>query len=871
MSQSALQRLSTVPWFLVSAPEIRPRDLLRDELSQIIEASVQDYPLTLIEAPSGFGKTTSLALWSKHREAPTAWMTLGRDSKSTAQLLTYLMSSLLRLYPESPELKSILVQLQDGSADLQSAIGSIIDAMPGDAQTTIIVDEAQETSREALKALIVPLGHYSRGRLRFVMSATQSLTRWLTKEIANGQAWHIPGTEFLFTPDEVAEFVSQHTGPASQIADQLWQETGGWPVAVHLLVQVGADSHTPADLQAHISPSILTDYINSEVLASLRPELREFILDAAVCERLTPELVSHITDNPLAVSLLEECRRHGLFLDRLNQDGGDTLYRWHTTFARSCREIAEHTDPARFRHIHRRAAEWMSDQFPAEAIHHAIETGDTSFTLKLVEDIWLQLITNGSSAVLEERCDQLPKSIQGSASILSIRAVCRNLAGDDDSARMLRKRSNAALATMRGDEAERAAITRTFARLMVIADHSELESALDEAERILAQAQLSQSQYIHGSFIAGWTRIRLRSKPEQAIKLLTATAESAAGAGFHAVARRASATSAFALGFAGNLSTARQILDGLPAVLESHGYDPFDGSMNYWSSLFISYWQGDLPRAMADARKLDSVGGPASSNAGMGRIYFACTAALMGQDSLDEADQLLDKVSDDVEHGIPWPAYKAVAKASVHWARGERTAAVEALDVLWDHTAITTTLVMAADLWRRLGYPERALRVIAQVDTSLLVSYTTVSIGFTQAVIAWDRRNSGQAHRLLENCLDTAVPESISAPFIRLDSSARGLLNDHLGSGTRHEKFIIQKLTEDSSSSSNPQAVPQPLSSRESEVFSYLATSMTAIEIAEALFLSPATVRTHQRSIYRKLNVTNRREAVRVGTRIQSS
>lgn len=294
--------------------------------------------------------------------------------------------------------------------------------------------------------------------------------------------------------------------------------------------------------------------------------------------------------------------------------------------------------------------------------------------------------------------------------------------------------------------------------------------------------------------------------------------------------------------------------------------------MNYWSSIFISYWQGDMTKTMEFARKLDSAGGPVSSIfAGMGRIYFACAAALSGHDHFDEASALLDKVSDEIQHGMPWPLHKAVASASIHWARGNLSEAVKALEIVESHTGITTTLAMAADLWRRIGHPDRALDILTLIDTRLLVSYTEASIRFTQAVIAWDQGDKNEAHRLLGICLEAAVPQSVAAPMIHLDHSARALLTDHMARGTIHERFIAERLTADSSVQSPTGAETEPLSARESEVLSYLGSTMTAIEIAEALFASPATVRSHQHSIYRKLNVTNRRDAVRVGNKIQSS
>jgi LuxR family transcriptional regulator, maltose regulon positive regulatory protein len=53
------------------------------------------------------------------------------------------------------------------------------------------------------------------------------------------------------------------------------------------------------------------------------------------------------------------------------------------------------------------------------------------------------------------------------------------------------------------------------------------------------------------------------------------------------------------------------------------------------------------------------------------------------------------------------------------------------------------------------------------------------------------------------------------------------------------------------------------LSAREREVLGYLQTGLSSADIAAALFISANTLKTHQRAIYRKLGVADRRAAAR--------
>ena len=64
-----------------------------------------------------------------------------------------------------------------------------------------------------------------------------------------------------------------------------------------------------------------------------------------------------------------------------------------------------------------------------------------------------------------------------------------------------------------------------------------------------------------------------------------------------------------------------------------------------------------------------------------------------------------------------------------------------------------------------------------------------------------------------------------------------------------------------------PEESEVALSPREREVVTHISHGSTNAEIAQALFLSPHTVKEHTSAIYRKLGVRNRAEAVKAAQR----
>src|SRR5690606_23581612 len=116
----------------------------------------------------------------------------------------------------------------------------------------------------------------------------------------------------------------------------------------------------------------------------------------------------------------------------------------------------------------------------------------------------------------------------------------------------------------------------------------------------------------------------------------------------------------------------------------------------------------------------------------------------------------------------------------------------------------------------------------------------------TRALLHLGDGKSQAAHDALEQALELAAPQDAVWPVTR-DERITTLLEDHGTWGTRHEGFVARLLA----ALADGPAV-DVLSPREQEVLAHLRTDMTTAEIADALFVSVNTVKTHLRAIYRK-------------------
>jgi LuxR family maltose regulon positive regulatory protein len=173
--------------------------------------------------------------------------------------------------------------------------------------------------------------------------------------------------------------------------------------------------------------------------------------------------------------------------------------------------------------------------------------------------------------------------------------------------------------------------------------------------------------------------------------------------------------------------------------------------------------------------------------------------------------------------------------------------------------AVSARLLLAS------GDAEAALAVLtAPCDAA----YPTVAIerDVLRAAALRATGNGETALAAIESALASAEPEGIRRPFLSAGRGVRELLADHLRKNVTHRWFaseLLRSLDGANGRQILPAELLEPLSGREGEVLRFLPTMMSNSDIASELFVSVNTVKTHVKSIYRKLDVTRRQDAVR--------
>jgi LuxR family maltose regulon positive regulatory protein len=219
-------------------------------------------------------------------------------------------------------------------------------------------------------------------------------------------------------------------------------------------------------------------------------------------------------------------------------------------------------------------------------------------------------------------------------------------------------------------------------------------------------------------------------------------------------------------------------------------------------------------------------------------------------------------------YAVSWNAFYTIAVAKVAEAKGDLEGALRTVQPLGTegHGALADTLL--AELMRREGDIAASQRCAESLADRRGSSYIDTCLSLTEAVAAHRTGDTAAAHERIEHAVLRAEPESILRPFAERREELADLLVQHAVWGTAHESFIAALMARDAQGETHLRAQSYwSLTEREREVLSYMRSIMTAAEIAEALYISVNTVKTHERSIYRKLGAVSRRDALKTAAK----
>ena len=393
-------------------PGPRPGQVPRPRLTERLDEGLER-GLVLVCAPAGYGKTVLLADWARRGGQPTAWLSLDAGDNDPARFWRHAVAAFDHARPGTGERVAPLLG-PPAPSSFQGLVTALINDLAGEEEALLVLDDYHVIGSPQVHESLAFLAEHRPAGVGVVLASRSDPPLPLARLRARGQLTEIRVAELRFTPGEAAELL-QHAASALPDASvaALAVRTEGWAAGLQLaaLSLRGQDDAAAFVTAFTGSHRYVLDYLAEEVLEGQSQQLRMFLLETSVLDRLGGPLCDAVTGRDGSQALLEEAERAGLFLIPLDEVRG--WWRYHHLFADLLRARLQAEQPGRVTQLHRNAAAWYSGHGMADdAIGHAAAAGEMLWAARIIEQHY-DMVYNirGEAATIHRWLSVLPAEV----------------------------------------------------------------------------------------------------------------------------------------------------------------------------------------------------------------------------------------------------------------------------------------------------------------------------------------------------------------------------------------------------------------------------------------------------------------------------
>jgi len=849
--------------------------------------------LTLISAPAGFGKTTLLVDWIYRHSIPAAWFSVDKGDNDPLHFLAYVILGLQSL--EAGTGKAALTMLQSPQPPpIEPILINLLNDVSGiSTDFALVLDDYHLVDDRPIHDMIAFLLENLPEQMHLIIATRADPPLRLARVRSQKLLTELRAADLSFTDDETTDLFNQSLDLQLSARDiQLIEtRTEGWAAGLQLAALSLKGRKDPSGFIRRFKGDnrYIADYLTEEVLNRQPEHLRNFLLVTSILERLSGPLCDAVTEQENSLQVLDTLEKANLFVVPLDDDR--SWYRYHHLFADLLKQRLRTQQGDLLRQLHLRASQWLAKNgFKNEAVDHAFWAQDDARAAQLIEAVADIYWDHGRESRLLRWLKMLPDELIGANPKLCIfyaRELFKN--GFQNEAETMLETADQLLASTAISGPQKEALQGRIAAI--------------RAYESLLTGDVSRN--IH------FSKQALRLLPQ---KDLIWRSVAASNLGF-----------AYSIIGAGDLAKAQRAFAEAKKICEAAGniyYNIFAGNCLGTAMLWRCRLNEaeDMCRQSLNLAKENGI----SQTGTVGSLYSTLGTVLCERSEFDEGIRLINKGIELCQQGrdpvslaacrmglwralmqradiagvlrvmqdlneqssafrLPYWIMNSISalnaiiwlasgdlKAALNWAQGRGLSIDGKLGNLHElenialaHILIAQNRLDDADqlLQRMIEDAKAGDRVIMMIDMRLL-----------RAMIFKRKEDTVAALGELKLALSSARTGGPTSIFVSKGKPMAGLLEEFIeinkhnhGDAIADTSLLFAKKLLSMIKAGTPpkiEGLMDPISERELEVLHLIAAGLSNREIAEKLFISLNTVKTHTKNINSKLDANSRTRAV---------
>jgi LuxR family maltose regulon positive regulatory protein len=466
-----------------------------------LAAQTEKKRLTVIKAPAGFGKT-SLALTWLNGLAPgsarLAWLSLDAEDNEPGRYFYHLAHALRQACGDDVGASVIGLTAEASFVPANALASTLINELVDvDDEVYVFIDDYHLINEAPIHEAMSLFIANAPSQVHVVLCTRTDPPLPTATLRARNELLEVDASTLRFDFDETRRFVEHECPGKLRTADvkSLFSTTDGWAAALRISASALARENRPQGWKSSVPGGAsrpLADYLE-DILQSLPVGMLEFMLRTAILERLSAPLCEALTGLTPSQSMLDAIVARQLLLEPMDLDGH--WFRYHPLMAEYLQRQLEVQHQDELAELHRRAWQWYAAQRQwTDAVRHAIAAGATDDALRLMEHCARSLLKGGDLLTLVGWQRQFPSHLMRAQITVTLAIAWGTVLA------MRFSDAVSMLDSIERDAAEKAA-DADYVRWECVAIRSALAALQDDPQKALSLAQ----QYLSRPSRDAWT------------------------------------------------------------------------------------------------------------------------------------------------------------------------------------------------------------------------------------------------------------------------------------------------------------------------------------------------------------------------------
>lgn len=829
----------------------------RPRIYSFLDGMLHNSGLSLVTAPAGYGKTSAVVQWAEQKGFPVAWLSLDDGDNDPLRFWTYVTAALSGI-GEGLGKETVPILHSSTNPPWETVISLLIDdlaQLPFDC--ILVIDDYHLISEPLVHETLSFLLRYAPRQLHPIIIGRTEPPLPVSRLRTSGQVAELTVQDLVFATGEAAAFYShRNIDLTGEEVEKLTKRTGGWAAGLQMAAMSLLKSDDKAATIERFGgrDRLLASYFREEVFGGIGPNVQEFLLQTSILGHLSGPLCEAVTGRLDSGAVLTALAQASGFVTCLDEKEG--WYVYHHLFAEFLRGLLQEKYPEQIPGLYGKAARWCEDVgLTAKAVDYFLQGEDFQHAAGLVKRLFLEMLGWDETATLFRWLQALPaEKLNESPALCMAQAWAAVAANQPAEVERWLNQADAVSRDIKQNgisDTNRIAIDRAVLGAYLAVKRRDVPESL----RWLAQAGQARKKFFT------YTLINILQSQEPSLL-------GGVLGGFGHLKEKAQAMES------GSYLKVRALV--APAIRAGYALVANAEALYEWNK------QDDATRSLAEgmeeAQRMEEAGALVPALFTFSKIHFARGDLAGALTVATEGEKIVRSLSQP-QWLLPLAALKARlhlaagdAPAVEEWLAGSRLDVYDRLSAARTYEHITLARVLLARGWRdeALLLLER-LRVFAEKEERLpgIIEITNL-----QAMALDAAGRTAEGLEILRQNLVLGRENAYLRSFVDEGAPMMALLR-RLGRSREQEEgesaYVRQLLSllRGSPVISYPglQTVPaahlaEPLTAKELAVLHLLAQGMDNRSIAAELGVKPVTVKAHLTSIYGKLGVTGRREAL---------